>query len=66
MDITTLVSYVGKVGIISLKGIEVEVNIADVKQSYGVSRFLVSPVSGKGYAWVENVMLKEEYKLIFG
>jgi hypothetical protein len=66
MDIKTLASYVGKTGIISVKGLEVEVTISDVKQSYGISRFLVSPVSGKGQAWVENVLLKEDYYKIFG
>ena len=32
--------------------ITVDIRILDVKQSYGVVRFLVRPIAGEGMAWV--------------
>lgn len=64
MDIKTLSQYVGKFGVISLGGLEIDVAIMDVKQSYGKSRFLVSPVTGKGTIWVENVILQRSETLL--
>ncbi len=50
-------TYVGKKAVVELGGLTVEVKIIDVKKSYGRDRFLISPVSGKGEVWVENVTL---------
>lgn len=36
-------------------GFTITVKILDYKHSYGRDRWLVSPVSGKGEAWVENI-----------
>ncbi len=36
-------------------GFEIWVEIKDFKQSYGRDRWLVTPASGKGEAWVENI-----------
>ena len=38
---------------IQLGGLMVEVQILDVKKSYGKERFLVSPIAGEGRIWVE-------------
>ncbi len=37
-------------------GFYVNVIIKDYKNSYGKDRWLVSPVTGSGEAWVENVI----------
>jgi len=39
---------------INLGGLEIGVVIMDIKQVWGKTRFLVSPVTGKGEVWVEN------------
>lgn len=49
--------YVGKKATIFVGGLSVEVNVTDVKMSYGKERFKVSPVAGKGEVWVEAVSL---------
>lgn len=51
--------YVGKVGQIVTGALIVDVNILDVKQAYGNIRYKVTPVSGSGEVWVENVKLKK-------
>lgn len=52
-----IAKYVGKKGTILVGGLTVEVNILDVKVSYGQERYRVSPVTGKGFVWVEKVTL---------
>ncbi len=53
--------YVGKKGLIpATAGILVEVTVKDVKTSYGQNRFLVTPIAGKGEAWVENITLIDD------
>lgn len=37
-------------------GLIVSVVILDIKQSWGQTRFLVSPVCGKGEIWVEKIL----------
>lgn len=54
--------YVGRQAIIRLGGFSVGVRILDVKQSWGKLRFRVSPLSGGGENWIENVSLIEELK----
>jgi hypothetical protein len=39
---------------IHLGGLQIKVTILDIKVSYGQTRFLVSPVTGKGEIWVED------------
>jgi len=46
---------VGKTGTIQAGGLIVEVQVKDYKNSYGRDRYLVTPVSGQGEVWVENV-----------
>ena len=53
--------YVGKKGFIKVNNtMNVEVEIKDVKLSYGNYRFLISPISGNGSSWVQSVMLPPE------
>ena len=50
--------FVGKKGyIVIIGGMMVDVKIKDVKNSYGRTRYLVTPVQGSGEAWVENITL---------
>lgn len=50
--------YVGKPAKIQTEdGLWIEVEIKDVKTSYGKERFLVTPVSGSGEVWKEQVIL---------
>lgn len=49
--------YVGKKATINCFGLQVEVEIKDVKVAYGQERYKVTPISGKGEVWVEKVSL---------
>lgn len=51
--------FVGKKGTIFAGGLRVEVEIKDVKNSYGRDRYLVTPVAGSGEVWVESVTVAE-------
>ena len=42
---------------IEYKGLEIEVEVKDHKNSYGKDRCLVTPISGKGEVWMENVSI---------
>lgn len=39
---------------VRLGGLLVAVVILDIKKSYGQTRYLVSPVTGRGEVWIEN------------
>lgn len=45
----------GKKGIIRLGGLRIEVEILDVKVSYGRNRYLIAPIAGAGEIWVESI-----------
>lgn len=53
--------FIGKQGMITIPsmGIEVEVEIVDVKTAYGKTRYQVIPLMGEGDCWVENVKIRE-------
>ncbi len=46
---------IGKKGVIRTGGLRVEVEILDYKRSYGHDRYLVTPLSGAGEVWIEDV-----------
>lgn len=48
---------IGKEGEINLNGLTVRVKIQDVKRSYGKIRYHVTPVTGSGDIWTENVVI---------
>lgn len=50
---------IGKKGSIYLGGLRVQVEVLDVKMSYGSSRWQVKPVAGDGEIWVESVEIIE-------
>jgi hypothetical protein len=50
-------SYVGKKGLVIMRGLVVYVTIKDVKKTYGRDRYLITPVMGSGEKWVEKVEL---------
>lgn len=52
-----IINYIGKQGALEVGGLVVTVKILDYKRSYGRDRWLVTPVSGSGQVWVENVKL---------
>lgn len=52
--------YLGKNAIVSMGGLQIEVKVTDVKNSYGKDRFLITPVTGSGAVWVEYVSLIKE------
>jgi hypothetical protein len=47
-------------GSIQHKGLTIDVHILNTKRSYGNVRYLVTPVSGYGEQWTENVIILEE------
>ena len=49
--------YVGKGATINIKGMKFEVLTKDVRMNYGKKKFLVSPMSGSGESWVEEIEL---------
>lgn len=48
---------IGKTGYIKINNLIVNVTVTDVKNSYGVIRYLVVPVSGSGSVWIEKVYM---------
>ena len=52
-----LIKLIGKKGMISVRGLNVEVTITGVKKSYGRNRYKVTPLSGNGKVWVEIIKI---------
>lgn len=50
------IQMIGKKAIIQDQYFQVECEIKDYKSSYGKDRWLVSPIAGKGEAWIENLI----------
>ena len=55
--------FVGKVATVKLGGLVVDVEVIDVKNSYGRDRYLISPLEGEGEIWVETITIKNPYDL---
>lgn len=49
--------YVDKDAHVFAGGMQVQVKITDVKMSYGRERYLITPIAGGGFVWVEKVTL---------
>lgn len=59
-SVKEMAADIGKSALVTIQkpvGITVLVEILDVKQSYGKTRWLVKPVNGEGDAWVEAVSI---------
>lgn len=54
MSVAELAKLIGQEVAVSVGGLNVNVRITDVKQSYGKTRYLVTPLSGNGAVWVES------------
>lgn len=55
MSIAKLASFIGKAGLMRLPefgGIQVPVTITDVKEAFGRTDVLVTPIAGEGVVWV--------------
>lgn len=52
--------YVGKIALVKLSGLDVEVKIVDIKKVYGKLRYEIVPCAGVGATWVENLTLVED------
>lgn len=53
--------YIGIQGTITLnKTLNVLVRVVDYKESYGVPRWLVTPISGTGQAWIEQEPVEKD------
>ena len=50
----------------TLGDISIEVEVMDLKVSYGRGRYLVKPVAGTGEAWVEFITLKDFVEQVEG
>lgn len=57
MTVAEAAQLLGRTGTIRQAGLTVGVTVIDVKQSYGRTRYLVSPLAGKGEIWVEQVTI---------
>lgn len=57
MTTKELMEDIGKDGVIGLGGLEIKVEIKDVKMSYGRQRWLVAPKAGAGEIWVESIAI---------
>ena len=45
---------IGQPATINQGGLTVRVRISDVKQAYGCTRYLVTPLAGEGSVWVDS------------
>jgi hypothetical protein len=52
MTIKQLASLIGKQGLLRVESLHVRVEILDVKEAYGSTRVLITPVNGSGEQWV--------------
>ena len=54
-SIVTLAALIGRQGAVRVSnGLIVNVRVRDIKQSYGDTRYLVTPISGSGKVWVTS------------
>lgn len=54
---TLVQDFVGKKATALLGGLQVEVEILDVKVAYGRPLYHITPVAGSGEVWIEKVTL---------
>jgi len=53
MTAKELTKFVGKTGRWKTQGVEIEVTITDARLMFGRIDVLITPVAGKGEAWVD-------------
>lgn len=52
MTVKEMSALIGQIGMLKVEDLRVEVEIMDVKQSYGSTRIQVTPTHGIGHQWV--------------
>lgn len=58
MTIAQLSKAIGTQGVWAIGGVNVTVNVLDVRQAYGRIDYQIEPVSGTGCVWVSDSSLK--------
>ena len=58
MTIAEMAKVIGSLAMLRIEGFQVQVEILDVKQAYGNTRYLVMPTNGAGSAWVDSSRIK--------
>ena len=58
MTTKSSLQMIGRIGTIQDGGLVYQVTIVDVKESYGRTRYLVTPVAGQGEDWRQNVSIE--------
>lgn len=53
-----LIECVGKIGTLTVRELKVDVQVVDVRRSYGKVQYLVQPLAGWGQQWVEYPTVK--------
>jgi hypothetical protein len=54
MTTTDKIKIIGKTGLLAVNGLKFEVEILDVRDSFGRTDYKVKPVSGEGTRWVSS------------
>ena len=58
MTTKSSLQMIGRIGTVKDGALVYQVTIVDVKESYGRTRYLVTPVAGSGEDWRENVSIE--------
>lgn len=62
MSVNNLKEFIGKHGTIELSGLTIKVMVRDIKETWGRTRYLVTPVAGSGEIFVENIRISEVFR----
>lgn len=64
MNYSELLKVIDKRAKYKIKDLEIDVKVKDMKEAYGQLRYLITPVSGEGFQWVNdyNIKLLDEVK----
>jgi hypothetical protein len=63
MSVNTLKEYIGQTATIRLSGLTIAVRIIDIKETWGRTRYLVTPIAGSGEIFVENIRISEGVRI---
>lgn len=53
MTLDTYRPYIGRVALVSLSGVNVQVRVLDIRSAFGRIDAHVTPIAGKGVSWME-------------
>ena len=57
VSIMEIADRVGKQAAYNINGINVDIKIIDIRQVYGNTRYLITPLAGTGQIWVNEESL---------